>query len=79
MLSKIAPLVGYASAGWNIGWNCPTVPKVKDFDTERFQGLWYEIYRDVDHDTWSDQLCTMSYYEPKGMKGEDMTLYREYK
>lgn len=58
MLSKLAcisTMLGSASAGWGWGWNCPLVFPKMDLDTELFSGKWYEIYRDKDHDKWSDQ------------------------
>jgi lipocalin len=68
MFSKLAylsPLLSSVDAGWNFGWNCPVVYPKMDLDTKKFEGKWYEIFRDVDHNTWSDQLCTMDYYKSK--------------
>lgn len=81
MFSKLAylsPLLSSVDAGWNFGWNCPVVYPKMDLDTKKFEGKWYEIFRDEDHDKWSDQLCTMSYYKSKFLS-QDMSLQRTYK
>jgi hypothetical protein len=59
MISKLfiaALTLESASAEFGIGFcrtsNMP--PQLKFFDAEKFSGKWYEIYRDYDHDFWSD-------------------------
>ena len=79
MLSKILPFVTTAHAGWGFGWSCPDAPLMEDFDSKKFEGLWYEIYRDNDHNIWSNQLCTKSYYSPVAADPDALTLDREFK
>ena len=76
-LIYLAPLVSLADAAWGFGWTCPDVPKIRDFNKWSFGGHWYEIYRDWDHDNWSDQDCTEDWYDPKDIG--HMTLTRKYK
>lgn len=75
-LINFAALVSLADAGWNLGWDCPNVPKMENFNKRDFGGRWYEIFRDIDHDIWSDQECTEDFYNPNLF---DMTLTRIYK
>ena len=49
-----------------------------DFDYERFEGLWYEIYKDKGHYAIRNQKCTESTYK-KTWFGDNMKLKRKYK
>lgn len=60
---KLIYFVGLAQAEWGF-WFCPFVPQMPNFDKERFGGHWFEIYRDWDHNFWSDQKCTEDEYTP---------------
>ena len=68
--------VGTADAAWGIGW-CKNraPPEMPDLNKKEFSGHWYEIYRDTNHDWWSNQACTESYYST-GIFGNDFTLER---
>lgn len=70
-LALMAPI---AEAKWGLGF-CYHPPEVEDFDKERFEGSWYEIYRDVDHDLRSKEFCTVSTYYSTF---NGMALEREY-
>jgi hypothetical protein len=59
----MASLATMANAEWGFGWTCPPVEKMEGLDESRFMGHWYEIFRDWDHDYWSDEECTQSYYD----------------
>lgn len=56
---------------------CPDVPKVENFDYEKFAGTWYEIYRDKGHHAISNQQCTEDEYKATN-KGKSMKLKRKY-
>jgi hypothetical protein len=62
-LISLASLAMTVEADWGFGWTCPIVEKMDGFDENLFLGHWYEIYRDWDHDYWSDEVCTESYYD----------------
>jgi hypothetical protein len=70
-------LVASTEGRFQWGW-CPNVPRVEDFDYTKFEGTWYEIYRDKDHHAISNQQCTVDTYKAIN-KGKNMKMRRKYK
>jgi hypothetical protein len=62
LLFLTTAIISNAEALWDFGMWCPDVPKMEDFDYDKFKGVWHEIYRDWGHDAISEQQCTTSEY-----------------
>ena len=63
MKTLIATTAFVASTEGRFQWGwCPSVPRVENFNYTKFEGTWYEIYRDKDHHAISNQQCTVDTY-----------------
>ena len=69
-------LFSLAEAKWGIGF-CRNVPQKEEIDNERFEGHWYEVFRDKHHQFFSDQLCSEDLYKLSKNK-KTMYLTRKF-
>lgn len=74
---SIVSAISAAQAAWGLGFcSSRAPPEMQGFSPKKFEGHWYEIQRDTDHNFWSNQKCTEDFYTASWTG--DLSLERSY-